>query len=206
MDPQQTPAPAPPQQPFNSGQYDFITNPGKPPKRSLFGGSNTTGLLVKLIVVFVGLIVVILIGSLFFGGKSDKEALLPVLQKQSSIVATAKLGVEDGGSTQTKAFGSSVQLATTSQQQSLITQLTKTAKLKDKEYVAGVPSSVQAQLDSAQKNGRFDEAFITAIREELTEYQQVIKTANNNVSSKTTKALLAKDYASTTTLLATPTN
>lgn len=206
MDPQQTPAPAPPQQPFNSSQYDFITNPGKPPKRSLFGGSSTTSLLVKIVIVLLGLVMVIIIGSLFFGGKSDKQALLPVLQKQSSIVATAKLGVEDGGSTQTKAFGSSVQLATTSQQQTLVAQLSKTAKLKDKDYAAGVPSSIKTQLDSAQKNGRFDEAFITALRQELTEYQQVIKTANGGVSSKTTKALLAKDYASTTTLLATPTN
>lgn len=194
------------QQQFNSEQYDFITNPGKPPKRSLFGGSSTTSLLIKLVVVLVGLVFVILIGSLFFGGKGEKEALLPVLRKQNTVIATAKLGVEDGGSAQTQAFGSSVQLALTSQQQTLLTQLQKTDKVNPKDYVAGVASSVQTSLDSAQQNGRFDEAFITAVREELTEYQQVLKTANNAATNKTTKALLAKDFESTTTLLATPAN
>lgn len=194
-------APSPPPQPVN---YDFINNPPKPPKKALFlggGGKSTWVLLAGGLGLFA---VILLLGSLFFGGDSDKDALLPVAQKQSEIIAISELGVEDAGTNQTKGLAMTVGLSVTTEQQQLVALMYKNGKVKRKEFAAQPSAEVTTQLENAQKNGRFDEVFTNVINDELTEYQRELKTANNAVSGPKAKALLAKDFESAGLLLSFP--
>lgn len=201
MDPYQQPAPQP-------GQYDFITNPAKPRKRSMFsmGGGNKTGILMIFIGGLIVLILILVIGSLFLGGDSDRQTVLDVAQKQSRVIAVADAGIKDGGTNQAQSLGLAVKLSVTSEQQALVAQLSKSSKVKPKQYAAGMSSDVATQLENAQRNGRFDEAFTAAMKQELNEYQQELKSAHSTVSGKTTKELLANDYKNVGILLSIPAN
>lgn len=152
------------------------------------------------------MVVILLIGSLFFGGDSDKTVLLGVAQKQSEVIAVAGMGVKDGGTNQAQSLGLAVQLAVTTEQQALIAQISKNSKVGAKDYASGPNAQVTAQLENAERNGRFDEAFTTAMKQELTEYQQELKSASATVSSKSAKELLAKDFESAGILLSIPSN
>lgn len=206
MDPYQQPGQAPnaPQtQP--PGEFDFINNPIKPGKKSLFGGDRKSMLII--IGGGIGLLtVILLIGSLFFGGDPDRKVLIDVAQKQSEIISLASMGADDGGTNQTKSFGYSVQLSVTTDQQLLVAQMTKKGKVKPKEIAAVVSPKLASELEDAQLNGRFDEAFAVAMKQELTEYQQELKAANATVGSEKARELLTKDFDNATLLLSTPTN
>lgn len=205
MDPYPQPAP-PPQGP--QPQYDFITNPIKPPKRGLFsfGKGNRSGLLIIIAGGLVLLTVLLVVGSLLFGGTSDKEALLRVAQKQSEIIAVSEIGEKDGGGNQARSLALAVKLTVTTEQQAMVAQIAKRDKVKAKEYAAEPSAEVTKQLETAQRNGRFDEVFNNVIKQELTEYQQELRTANSAVTSKTAKRLLAKDFENVGLLLSTPSN
>lgn len=195
-----------PNQPFQSGQYDFITNPVKPKRKSLFsfGKGNNTGLMI-IIAAGLGLLtLILLVGSLFFGGSSDRDVLLDVAKKQSEVISIANLGAEEGGTNQAQSLGLAVQLSVTTEQQAVIGQLSKRDKVKPKEYAASPSSEVKQQLETAQSNGRFDEVFNNVIKQELTEYQQALKTANTAVESKSTKTILAQNFESAGLLLQIP--
>lgn len=214
MDPNQQPGQLPPTQdfpaptpaPIQPSHYDFITNPAKPRKKSLFGGGDKKGTLI-IIAGGLGLLtLILLIGSLFFGGDSNKDTLLNVAKKQSEVIAVAGLGAEDGGSNQAQSLALAVQLSVTTEQQALIAQIYKNGKVKQKEYAAGPSAQVTQDLETAQRNGRFDEVFNNVMKQELTEYQQELRTANAAVSSKSSKTLLAKDYENVGLLLTIPSN
>jgi len=184
-------------------QYDFITNPGKPPKKSLFGGGKNS--LLVMIIAGLGLLtLIILLGSLLFGGASDKDQLLILAKKQSEVIAVAQLGAEDGGTNQTLSFALAVQLAVTSEQQGVINQINKSGKVKAKDYTALPSAEVTTQLEAAQRNGRFDEVFVNVMRQELNDYQKVLQATNSTASSPSTKELLAQDFKSVELLLEIP--
>lgn len=197
MDPYQPGPAAPP-----PGQYDFITNPVKQPKKGFLGLGGMGG---KLAMVAIGLgilTVVILLGSLFLGGPNEKDTLLPVAQKQSEVIALGQLGAKDGGTSQIQALGLATQLSLTTQQQELVAQIAKSgSKVKEKDYSAKLSSQVTSQLDNAKSNGRFDDAYRAAMKQALEDYQQTLKTANSGDLGKTSKALLARDFDQATLLI-----
>lgn len=219
MDPQQHPGQLPTVQPTQDfpapapgavqpGQYDFITNPAKPPKKSLFsfGKGDKSSLLIMIAAGFGLLTILLLIGSFFLGGGSDKDALLAVAQKQSEVIAVAEIGEKNAGTNQAQSLAAAVLLNVTTEQQVLLAQLSKNDKVKPKDYAALPSAQVTGDLDTAQRNGRFDEVFNNIMKQELTEYQQELRTANSTVSNKNTKAILAKDYENVGLLLTIPSN
>lgn len=203
VQPAQPPQPSQPEKPIS---YDFITNPPKPPKKSLFSGGGKRGILI-ILAGGIGLFaVILLLGSIFFSGDPGRDALLNVARKQSKIIAVSTMGVEDSGTNQTKGLAVAVQLTLISEQRDIIAQIYKGGKVKSKEYTTGAGTDITAQLENAQKNGRFDEVFTNIINEELTEYQRELKTANSIVVSPKTKELLSKDFESAGLLLSIPAN
>lgn len=204
----QSPQPSPQaEQPVQAGQYDFITNPAKPKKGMFsFGKGNKTGLLV-IVACGLGLFtLLILVGGLLFSGDSNKDTLLNVAQKQSEVIAVAQLGADDAGTAQAQALALAVQLAVTTEQQAVVAQINKTDEVKEKDYRAEPSSQVTTDLETAQRNGRFDEVFSNVIRQELTEYQQELRTANNVVSGDTAKTLLAGNFDNASLLLSINSN
>lgn len=206
MDSNQVPGsvPSAPQTPLPPSQYDFITNPAKPPRRSLFsfGKGDKTGLLV-IIGGLTLFLLLLMVGTMIFGGDTDREILLKVARKQSEVIAVADSGKDDLGTTQAQNFGLATKLSVTSEQQSILALVSKP---KAKDYKASVNAEVKNQLEVAQRNGRLDEAFIIALKKELTEYQKELKTANATVKGKKSKALLSQDFESVGILLSIPAN
>ncbi len=205
MDPSYQPGQLPTPTP-QSNQYDFITNPQKPPRRGIkgFGKGGRSNLLIMIAVGLVAVTIILIIISLIFGGESNKDVLLGVARKQSQVIAVAEEGADKGGSQQTKSLALAVKLAVTSQQQALLKKIQKDGKVKEKEYKSAPSSKVIQQLASAEKNGRFDEAFNNVIENELTAYQQELKQANAAISSKSTKEQLATDFNNVGLLLKIP--
>ncbi len=201
MDPQQQYQPGPTAQPpMQPGQYDFITNPQKPPRRGLLGGGKNS--LLALIAGGLGLLtLLVIIASLIFGGSDNKDVLLEVARKQNQIIEISKIGTDEGGSAETRALGEAVGLSLTSEQQAV---LAKVGKVKSKDYAMAPSSEDLKTLETAQQNGRFDEVFANIIKQELTEYQQVLRSANNQVSGQSTKDVLAKNFEDAGLLLQIP--
>ena len=193
------------QPPTPVGQYDFITNPAKSPKGSLFGGGKN-GILAMIIGGLGLLTIILLLASVLFGGTSDKEQLLTVAQKQSEVIAIAQLGADDGGTNQAKSFALAVDLAVTTEQQAVVAQISKDGKIKEKDYAAAPNSAVVTELETAQLNGRFDEVFVNVMKQELTEYQRVLQAANSSSGSQSTKELLARNFDSASLLMSIPQN
>ena len=197
-----------PQQMFASpdlhpSQYDFITNPVKPPKKSLFGGAgkNKSNLLIMIAAGLVGFMILVMLVSVILGGSSDKDKLLLVAQQQTSLIALADLGEKKAGDVPAQSLASSVKLAVSTDLRDVVGQL---GKVKPKEYTTGVDSQIAANLTTAETNGRFDEAFMTAVQQELLAYQRALQTASSGVSSPTTKQVLSEEFTNAGVLLSTP--
>jgi len=210
MDPTQQPNqsfPAPPSQSQQPGQYDFIMNPQKPKKKGLFSfGGGKSNILVTVIAAVGGLTLIILVGSMFFGGSSDKDTLLTVARKQSELIALAEIGADKAGSNQSQSFALSTKMSITTEQQTLVSQMAKREKVSAKDYADSVDSADETTLETAERNGRFDEVFNNLMKEKLTEYQRVLQTANSQVQGKTSKSILAESFKDTGLLLSISTS
>lgn len=205
---QQYPAPAPANPSPN--QYDFINNPTKPVKKSLFSfGGGKTKILVIVLLVLGLLAVLIIVGNLLIGGGgSDRESILTVVKKQNELILFTKEGADNAGGNEALSLAYSTRLAIITQQNSTLRLLQKNGKaVKPKEYAAGISSKATAELATAERNGRFDEVFINLLKEQLTEYQRDLKSANNVLTSQSAKLLIAQSYEDTGLLLSSkPTN
>lgn len=203
MEPSYQPGQGQPPAPIS--QYDFITNPGKPPKRSFLGGGKSN--ILVMVIAGLGLItIILLLASVLFGGSSDKDQLLVVATKQSEVIAVAEIGAEDGGTNQAQSFALAVKLSLTTEQQAILAQISEDGKVNKKDYASGPSSEVVTQLETAERNGRFDEVFVNVMKDELEEYQQVLQTANTSAGNASTKELLAADFKNAGLLLAIPQN
>ncbi len=194
-------------QPFDPNQYDFITNPETPPKKKLIpkisgSGGDKSSLLVKIVAGLAIVTILILVGSIIFGGKgANRDQLLSVARTQSSILALTKIGTTKAGSTDTKSLANSVAITLQSDQNAIIEQLGKSGKVKAQEY-AGVASATTAQtLTVAEQNGTFDVAFESTIKEELASYQAKLQSAHDSTDAKALKAVLAQAFDNTSLLI-----
>lgn len=192
---------------MDPSNYDFITNPQKPPKKPFLGKltANKTSLLIAVIGGGIGLIIFISLFAALFGGSSDRETLLRVARSQNSLIALAAVGTEKAGDVPAQSLASSVSLSTTSDQAAIISHISSTdGKVNAKDYSAGLDAKTSQDLTTAETNGRFDEAFLTAVQQALLSYQQSLQTANSDVQSKNAKALIAESFENSQILLATP--
>lgn len=201
MDPNQQPAlpPAAPDGQFNPQQYEFITNPAQPPKKSLVPTINTGGSKPKTILIYLGLasvflIIVMVLYSVFFGGNSSVDTMKPLLQQQAELQRVAGLGNQKASSTAAQNLAQMTSLSMASQQSELTAYLAKQKVKVSAKYVAlGTNKQTDQELATAETNGRFDDAFIQAMRGELTKYQSALQTAYKS-AGPTGKAILTNDY------------
>jgi hypothetical protein len=207
MDSNQLPQPAPQSDgQFNPGQYDFITNPQKAPKKTLLptNGSSKTQ---RVLIVVVGLIALFVLLIVFFSfitsrGKPNTDQLAKVLQQQSEISRVSQAGLTTSSSDQAKNLASKTQISMDSQFTSLNAALkTRKIKISAKQIRAGANAKTDQTLKTAQQNGRYDETFIQTTRTSLEEYQKTLQAAFNGSSSTGIKDLLNQDYNATAILI-----
>lgn len=217
MDPNQLPPPAPapaptpaPQAPqtngqFNPGQYDFITDPQKAPKKKLLSSGSSKGQ--RIAIFAIGIILLFILLMLFFSfltgsSKPNTDQLTKVMQQQVEIARVSQLGIQTASSDSAKSTAAKTQIVIDSQYTALSAAVKqRKIKISTKQLGAGKNSKTDQTLKTAQSNGRYDDAFVQQTRTSLEEYQKTLKTAYAGSKSKGIKDLLNQDYSDVGVLL-----
>lgn len=165
----------PPSEQFDSNQFDFIMNPQKPQKKGLIPPMSPKQRMFAFIGVGgVGLILILMLASLLFGGSpSGTESTVAIAQQQTEIVRIASLGNQKAGGTQAKTLAALTASTISSDQKKTIDYLAKqNRKVKEKELRLKEDKKADADLTAAESNGRFDEVFTRILIEKLNAYKQ----------------------------------
>lgn len=199
MDPYQAPQQPQPSGQFNPSQYDFITNPNKPPKKSILPGrgSSKTQRVIIVVAGFVILFMLIFIFASFVtsSGKPNTEQLTTVLQTQTEVSRVAEIGENKSSTENAKKLASTISIVVESQKTQLNSILaSQEIKINPKQLNAGKKTETDQTLTTAEKNGRFDDAFVQAMRAELEGYQKTLKAAYDGSPSKSVRETLNADY------------
>ncbi|HVV25515.1 MAG TPA: hypothetical protein VHC21_00575 [Candidatus Saccharimonadales bacterium] len=208
--PYQPPAPAPPPispAPQPSG-YDFITNPSAPPRRgpNLLPSNASTPM--RLVVVVGGLLVLLILFLILKGllsGGGNTEALINVAQDQQQIIhltTNATSNSQVGLSTTNENFAVTAQASLTSAQQQLITYLaTNGHKVKTKTLSLKISSSLDQELQTAATNSTYDSTFKQTMQNQLSSYQQALRTAYAQTKGPKGRQLLSDQFNAAQLLL-----
>lgn len=187
-----------------SNPYDFITNPGQPAKKPVFGGGSPKS---RIILIGGGIILLLIIisvvGSLLSSaGQGDAKSLKNLVAQQEELARVATLGADKAQDASTRSLAYTVKLSVASQQQKLIAHLSKNnVKISKEELAAKKKQSVDTELDAATSSNRFDEAFSQVLSSELANYSRAVESLYQTTGSQTTKDILSEAYTSSSTLL-----
>ena len=202
----QAPAPSQPSGQFNPSQYDFITNPSKPPKKSVLPGRGSSKTQ-RIVIVVAGLVILFMLIFIFASllsssGRSNTEQLTVVLQTQTEVSRVAEIGENKSSTEDAKKLAATVNIVVESQKNQLNGLLAKQdIKVNAKQLSAGKDAKTDETLTTAEKNGRFDDAFVQTMRTELEDYQKTLKTAYDGSPSKSVREALDADYQQVALLL-----
>ncbi len=207
-DPASTDAPPapPPLQPMAAqhNPYDFITNPGKPVKKGLPGGSSKLG---RLIIVGAGAVILIMFGVivaavLSSGGGAVKTDYVSLVQQQAELIRISGVGADKARQADAKNLAITTQYALTSQQPGILALAKKAGVVVDvKTLAASKDVKTDALLANADQSNQFDEVFIKTLLAELQTYQQNLKKIYDASSTQSTKNTLSKDYDAVNSLI-----
>lgn len=199
MYPQQT------NQPPNPSAYDFIVNPGAPPKRRLAGSSSP---LKRIIIVSIGLILLLIV---FVGVKnaltassSNGPALLKVAIEQHELVAISHAAVisQQLTSDDDRNLASTTELSLTSARSQLIQYARlQNQKITLKQLVYIGSKSVDAQLAASAAASTYDATFKQILKSQLSEYQLSLKQAFSRTEGSKGRELLNSQYDGATLLI-----
>ncbi len=175
------------------GDYDFIMNPPQPPKKPILPGKNSSKQ-TRLFMIFGGLFVLILVMmllfSLFFSGGSRKDVLIKLANQQAAIVSLSDVGLDKSKSSQTRSFAITAKLSLASARQDLIQLLSKQGvKSGDKRLNDGKDSQTEEKLKAAEQNNQFDTVFNQVIRAKLSEHQKSLQAAHDSATGNEKKTL-----------------
>lgn len=205
MDPQDS-APQPQSQPQpqpNGGNYDFIMNPAKPPRKPLLPtNSIASRLLVVVGGIFVLLIIFVVVSNLLKGSNHVLPALTSVGQQQQELLQLTGADLQTGSSNQAptlsangKNFAATVQLTVGSAQSQLTTYLLNNHyKLKKNLFSLTLSKTLDEQLSAAVSAGNFESTFDTVMQSQLKTYERVLQQAYGQVTGPKGRALLSSDY------------
>lgn len=187
-------------------QYDFIMNPGKPPRRSLLpSGNSMVGRIVVIAGLGVVLIIAIIIVMSLFSGSGNMPKLVTVAQKQQELIRISTLATTTGlgqSSQTTKNFTESCLLSLTSAQQQLLNfTSTHGKKISQKELALGKNTATDATLKSAIQATNFDSTYTNIMQTQLATYANSLKSAFSTAKNVNEKQLLSNDYSGAQLLL-----
>ncbi len=194
----------PMQQTPQQNPYDFITNPSQPNKTSGMGGGSFKK---RIIIVAGGALILIIIASvvgtiLANAGKGDIQGLKDLALQQQELIRVADLGKTKANDPEIRALAYNASLSTTTQQQKLIAYLeTRGAKLEKEELALSKKASVDAELEAAATNNRFDEVFNRILNESLVAYNRDLSTAYKSAVSDESKKILENSFKSSVIIL-----
>jgi hypothetical protein len=191
--------PQPAQNPGPQHDYSFITDPGKPPRKSLLPGASS--LLGRVLLVVGGLLVLVIIFVIVRGaltGGSSVPAFVGIAQEQEELIhLTDGADKENSLNEVNQNFAITARLSLTSAQSELIQYMSKNGTtINAKDLGIKISATTDQKLTSAATNNTYNETFKTIMQTKLTEYQKDMQQLYaDKATGKTGKALLDKDYA-----------
>ena len=202
------PTPPPIQAQGGANPYAFITNPGKAPKKGLLpGGNSKQGRLFVVIGIAVGLLTIGVIAAVVISsiGSSQKADWLSIAQQQQELIRVSDLGSK-AQSRDVKNLATTTNLSLLSSQATVNSLAKKNgAVVNTKTLALGKSSKTDAELKTAEQTNQFDKTFKEVLKQELNDYQRLLKKLYDGSGSKSTKAGLSTAYTNAG-LLATQAN
>ncbi len=175
--------------------YGFIldSNQKSKPSLPLPNTSSTKGRI--LLVVGVATILIIAASLLFSflgkAGKSDVEALTKIAQTQTELIRISGLTADKAKINDSYVLGHTVASVIMTDNQAIVALIKKQGVKVDAKILAlRKDTAVDAELDTANRNNTFDEAYTAALKEKLAEYQALLAQQYAKTSSKTERQLL----------------
>lgn len=194
----------PPEQSNHPSNYDFIMNPEKPKRRSLFpiGGSSKQRLLMLVAGILALLIILVLFFSMFLGGQNNSDKLLSLAQEQTEVIRVSDIGVNKARESKAKNLAAATKLAVQTDHNATVERLKKLGKKAEAKTLSATKNTQTDQkLDTAAINSKFDETFVQTLQEMLVKYRTNVKSLYDSTGSSTEKQFLASSYDSTSLLL-----
>ena len=210
MDTQQPMPAPPPYQPVGHGHdpYEFITNPGRPAKKSLLGsvlgGNSAKG---RLIIAAAGVVILLFLVVIAYsfitsGNGKLKQDYQSLAQQQAEIIRVSEIGVSKAKQTEAKNLAVTTKYTLTSQQPAILSLAKKAgAKTDAKTLILGKDNQTDSLLTTADQTNQFDTVFIKTLQTKLQKYQQALKKIYDASSKTATKDILTKDYDAVTSLI-----
>ena len=195
------------QQAPQGNPYEFITNPGQPPKSPLLGGSTKSRIFIVVGAIFLLLILFGIASTILSSGKNASTvALKNVIAEQEELIRISDIGFKDALGTEARGYAITVSLTMKTSQQELTERLTATkAKMNAIDLKAKNNPKTDEALTAAQASNRYDEALTEALNDNLSKYMKDLKSTYNSTGSEKTKAALNKAYDNAAILLKTTT-
>ena len=185
--------------------YDYIINPGTPPKNSFANGSGKPKKIVMVAFVLGGLLLVV-IGIAVFSSLTSKnyESIVGLAQRQQEIIRVSELGLKDANDPSARVYLSTVHSVTISEQNATVAFLSKKGlKVDSKILVLKKDTSTDTSLQTAKQNNTFDQVVLTKLNGEISDYRQAQKAVTGIDNSKSEKALFATLNANSKNLTGT---
>jgi hypothetical protein len=186
--------------------YDFIMNPGKPPKTSKGISSVTNNKFFMMILLIVGgtvtlMIVVATMLNLFFGDKTNLTDIVAITQSEQEIIRVSTKGKQANDQV-IKNAAMSTQLTLETHKKEWLAFLAKYGEeVDDKRLAAKKDLATDARLKNATLTSTFDSAFTLIMRSQVESYGASLQDAHSRATSKTQRAMLAKQYQQVELLL-----
>lgn len=205
MEPHNVPPAPPPISPHSGpqNQYDFIVNPHKPHRRSLFSGGSKKQRIIIAAAGLAGLLILvsIIMTVLNSAGKANTNDLVLAAQQQQELIRISDIGIKKSRTSSVKNKATTTKLTLESDQPALQAIVKKAKRVDSKVLKLGQDASTDQTLTAAEQANRFDEVFTATLQKELSEYQQTLKRVHDSSENTRNKQMLAAQYRNVGLLL-----
>jgi hypothetical protein len=198
MQPNSPYQPVPPPQPH---EYDFLVNSQKPPKRSLNLLPSNSSMPIRIAVVVGGLLILIIVFSIIrsvLSGGGNTPALTTVAQDQQEIIhltQNATQGQQISLSTTNQNFAVTADASLTSAQSQLLDYMKANGhKVKLKTLDLEISTTLDTQIKTAITNSTYDSTFKSIMQNQLSDYQQALRSAYQQTSGAKGRKLLSDQF------------
>jgi hypothetical protein len=188
----------------NQNSYDFIMDNQKKPSKFSFSAPQTTkGRLFLVGGVAAGLLFIVILASTIFGGKpSDLEQIAKLPAVQAEMIRLSNDASTKARGAAASTFSSTAARVIETDKLAIINYLkVQSYKIPEASLKSSKAGDNDKKLSSATLNNRYDEEYLSYMKNELIVYQTELKRLYNETKSVSAKAALDKAYENTVVLL-----
>lgn len=174
--------------------YDFIMNSGASPQKKGLLPSGMSKKQKVFIFGGAGLFVLLILGAIFslFFNRPDPglDASLKMAQQHTEILRVADIGTKKAKSSTTRNLAATIKLSMQSSEDKIVAIASKGRKPTPAQLNAAKDLKTDEALTTADQNNRFDDAFTSAIHDQIRQYLQQIRIVYDATNSSQDKKTL----------------